>query len=315
MRKIILILAFYILSVNVYSQAWCPNIGTYWYYTELTPSFCSEGYMKFDYYKDSLVGSNNCQMIRRYFVANCQSGNHMEYMTPIFTYTNSNVVYLNDVLSASSVQSQIFDTLFCFNVPIGFKWGLQPSTYTDCPNPVKPIVTVLDTGHRIIQGVNLKWQKVNYNLQNGSFVNDTIYERFGYLNTNPFNPYNYCSSIADADYYLTFRCYGDNQIIDLKYGHNYNCDYVLGVNENVLIPNSFSIYPNPSNDLLTVQSSTKQDNFVIKIYDMLGEEVINEKVTTPQFTVNTGCLSTGIYLLNLYNDKQLLSARKIVVQH
>lgn len=317
MWKLILLLTCYFLSNNVYSQSWCPNMGTYWYYTENTPAVCSEGYMKFDYYKDSLVGTNNCQMIRRYFVANCQSGNYAQYIAPIFTYMNSNVVYLNDVLSSSSVQSQTFDTLFCFNVPIGFQWELQPSTYSNCPGPNKPIVTVIDTGHKVIQGINLKWQKIKYNIQGSStnFINDTIYERFGYLNTNPYNPYNFCTSIADLDYYIKFRCYGDNQIIDLKYGHNYNCDYILGLNENLLIPNSFSVYPNPSDNLLNIQSIGKSGGFSVKIYNTLGALMINESVAEQKFVINTEWLAPGVYLLNLYNGKQLLNTRKIVVQH
>lgn len=315
MKKIILIISFYILYVNAYSQSWSPNVGTYWYYTELTPSFCSEGYMKFEYFKDSLVGSNNCQMIKRYFVANCQSGSHAEYIDPIFTYINSNVVYLNDVLSSSSVQFQTFDTLFCFNVPIGFQWELQPGTYTSCPTSARTIVTVLDTGHRVIQGVNLKWQKVQYNSLSGSLVNDTIYERFGYLNTNPFNPYNYCSSIADADYYLKFRCYGDHQIIDFKYGHNYNCDYVLGVEELSFSDNFVEVYPIPTDDILNIKTIASGNNLTIEIYNNLGALIMSDPGKQDLEFLDAKHLLSGIYFLKLFEGNRLLATKKILVQH
>lgn len=253
--------------------------------------------MKYDYYKDSLISGHNCQLIRRYYYANCQSGLYAQYQTPIFTYSNSNVVYVNDYTSSVGVQLQTFDTLFCFNVPIGYKWLMTPISYTDCTSPNKSLVTVIDTGHKLVQGVNLKWQKVNYNVEFGSMSNiitDTIYERFGYLKTDPFNQYNFCTNIADLQTGVSLRCYEDNQITNFKYGHNYNCNYITSTFENTIDEAKIVIYPNPVKDYIEISSNTHISS--IEVYNAFGEVI----VSTPfKHHIDLSSLSSGMYFITL----------------
>lgn len=299
-------------TASIKAQIWAPGIGTYWYYTNPgNAAFCSPGYVKYDYYKDSLINGNNCQMIRRYRKAVCQSGTVAGYSSPVYTYTNSNkVVYVNDYASSSNVQTQLFDTLFWFNAPIGAKWQMVHQSYSSCTSTVNCIVTVQDTGHAIFQGVNLKWQKVNYTAQGGGpvqTVTDTIYERFGYLRTDPFNPHNFCSILTDVQTAQTLRCYGDNQITNLKYRYTGACDYFVnvGVDELEAARQGLRVFPNPAGSTLQISSKTDLWNdALIKIQDALGRTVLEQNFAT---SLEIGSLTPGLYVVTVKNDKGLRS--------
>ena len=301
MRKLILFMFVVSLFNSGRAQTWTPNIGTYWYHTVLYSVFCNEGYMRSDYTKDTLVNGNNCQMITRYMFTNCVNGTFSNTITPIYTYTASNgIVYMNDYTSSDPLQTQTFDTLFWFNAPIGAQWHILPVTYTNCPSQDRPKVVVLDTGSRIIQGVHLRWQKVNcffqYELQ-ASIMQDTIYERLGYLKFNAFNEYTICSPITDLEIFLNFRCYGDNQITGFKYGHNNNCDYVTGVQEVGKSRGGGSLYPNPANQEIHLRiSGFAGKEGLIRIFNSMGQSVYNGPY---EEILNVSGLSKGVYHLEV----------------
>ena len=206
-------------------------------------------------------------------------------------------MYVNDYLSTTNEQTQNFDTLFYFNAAIGYKWRISPDSYTTCTGP-KSLITVTDTGHNVIQGVNLKWQKVSINSWNGSFTNqynDTIYERFGYMKTDVFNPNNFCMTGSDGESYASLRCYGDNQIINFKYGHNYNCDYILGIKEEEQLQTEIFIYPNPSQSKISVRSEHYDlTNSSIRITNQIGQLVVCEDYT---HSISIENLSAGLYTM------------------
>ncbi len=300
MKKQLFVLFFVTSLPLAKAQSWAPNIGSYWYQSYRPfPTWCSEGYARFDYFKDSLISGHNCQAIKRFHYYNCQSGLYQGYSLQFYTYTNANnVVYVNDFLSTASVQTQTFDTLFYFNAAIGTKWHMSPDSYTTCTGP-KSVITVSDTGHNVIQGVNLKWQKVSVSVFFGSgpsyTITDTIYERFGYLKTDVFNQANFCSNNTDDLSYATLRCYGDNQIINFKYGHNYNCDYIEGIKEEEQLENVISLYPNPSKSKLNMYSSYYDiEKSTIKITNQIGQLVLSEDYTN---SITVEQLSAGLYTI------------------
>ncbi len=316
MKKLYLLLA--LLSsatATVKAQVWAPGIGTYWYYTNPgNAAFCSPGYAKYDYYKDSLINGNNCQMIRRYGRSVCQNGPVAGYSRAIYTYTNSNkVVYVNDYTSSSNVQTQAFDTLFWFDAPIGAKWHMVHQSY-NCTGTVTCIVAVQDTGHSTFQGVKLRWQKVNYMAQGGGpvqSVTDTIYERFGYLRTDPFNPDNFCSLTTDVQSSRIFRCYGDNQITNLKFRYSGACDYFVDVSVDELnaARNDLSIFPNPAGP--TLQFKPENDlwnDALVEMQDALGRTVLQKAFST---SLNISSLAPGVYVVTVKNNSGLRSFKII----
>lgn len=291
---------------SIKAQVWAPNIGSYWNYTipyhQVGMDYYS-GYKEYKYVKDSLVNGNNCQMLSRYvYQAWHVAADQDYYESPVFTYTNSSgVVFINNYKSTGSVQGQTFDTLYRFNVPIGTKWMFPHYCASG------PVITVLDTGHRQIQNVNLKWQKVSYHMMFGGDVYspalDTIYERFGFLQTNPLNPGTGC--LFNDENPLNFRCYGDNQINGFKYGHNNPCNFVLGVNDRDKDAHDLSVFPNPASSYICFNyTNPKWQEAGIDIQDALGRIVLQQSFSAK---LDLGSLVPGIYIVTVKNDSALRS--------
>jgi hypothetical protein len=73
------------------------------------------------------------------------------------------------------------------------------------------------------------------------------------------------------------------------------CDPILGIEDNAL--ESFSFYPNPSenNILLTAQENIE----FVKIYNMIGQEIVTKKIDSLNSEIDISNLSTGTYLMKV----------------
>ena len=65
--------------------------------------------------------------------------------------------------------------------------------------------------------------------------------------------------------------------------------------------NSILVYPNPANDLLTIQINSTLENFIVEITNTLGERVF---VTTNNNKINVSSLSKGIYFVKIYQGNK-----------
>ncbi len=74
----------------------------------------------------------------------------------------------------------------------------------------------------------------------------------------------------------------------------------------------FIIYPNPANNLVTVQLEELPTNGVINIKDLLGKALLVQKVISTNTEINVSHLSMGIYYVELINDNYKF-AKKLVV--
>ena len=72
----------------------------------------------------------------------------------------------------------------------------------------------------------------------------------------------------------------------------------LSVNDEELI--GLSVYPNPANDILNVQTRTEQTG--IAIYNVLGQQVMNQKLNGLNSTINVATLKTGVYFATVTTD-------------
>jgi len=68
----------------------------------------------------------------------------------------------------------------------------------------------------------------------------------------------------------------------------------LSVNDNIL--SQLSIYPNPSSEIITINTPSGVEIISTNLYDVLGNVVINQ---TTNNQINISSLATGIYLLNI----------------
>lgn len=69
----------------------------------------------------------------------------------------------------------------------------------------------------------------------------------------------------------------------------------LGVSDNTIA--GFTFYPNPSTDILNLRSVDNIES--VSIYNMLGQQVISNKVNATSSQLNVSSLSTGTYLMKV----------------
>ena len=79
--------------------------------------------------------------------------------------------------------------------------------------------------------------------------------------------------------------------------------------------NSAKLYPNPANNKLEIEFNTIAGEFNISFYNILGEEVFDKKIMTNsnKFTLNLDKIKTGIYLVKITKNKEVICKEKIVV--
>lgn len=86
-----------------------------------------------------------------------------------------------------------------------------------------------------------------------------------------------------------------------------NCPAALN-NENFNLL-SATIYPNPVKDILTISSNTEITR--ISIYNVLGQEVISEKLNAKEGVINTSGLQSGAYVVKVESDSKVKSLKVI----
>jgi len=85
-----------------------------------------------------------------------------------------------------------------------------------------------------------------------------------------------------------------------------NGGITVGVSDNN-IPSSRSlkIYPNPSLDEVTIESSLVLTKSQLSIMNMNGQQVISRQITEPKIQLDISNLPSGIYVVRLINGKSV----------
>ena len=73
--------------------------------------------------------------------------------------------------------------------------------------------------------------------------------------------------------------------------------------------NSFEIYPNPVNDVLSISNLNGANEIVI--YDVTGKTVLSQPVNSDKVTINVSDLHKGMYVVNIYG-KGAVQAKKFL---
>lgn len=98
---------------------------------------------------------------------------------------------------------------------------------------------------------------------------------------------------------------------NVLYIDNINIYEDNGVGISELSEGDFKIYPNPFNDLLTINSSTNEAINKITIFNSLGQQVFIQKINSPNAQLNLFELSEGIYILLIETENEIIS-KKII---
>tara|TARA_B100000809_G_scaffold264550_1_gene320695 strand:+ start:618 stop:1739 length:1122 start_codon:yes stop_codon:yes gene_type:complete len=93
-----------------------------------------------------------------------------------------------------------------------------------------------------------------------------------------------------------------------KVEQDFECE-LLGINEQEL---AIGLYPNPTNDSINIVNTSEIELEGIKIYDMYGRLIRKIAITNNNTqNINLSELSTGVYMLHIYND-QLNTVKRVI---
>lgn len=92
-------------------------------------------------------------------------------------------------------------------------------------------------------------------------------------------------------------------------------DATLAVQENLTEQKEIAIYPNPASEVVTIESKNAMVNGY-EIVDLSGKVLTKRKInsTSNRIVLDVANYSSGTYIINIYNNDQLLSSQKLVVE-
>ncbi|MBL0050106.1 MAG: leucine-rich repeat domain-containing protein [Bacteroidetes bacterium] len=76
--------------------------------------------------------------------------------------------------------------------------------------------------------------------------------------------------------------------------------------------NNISVYPNPTNNSITIATNIVSNNGVIKLYDMLGKELKTQKINSHNAQMNLQEFSVGNYILKIFDGGSLVGVKRVV---
>jgi PKD repeat protein len=77
---------------------------------------------------------------------------------------------------------------------------------------------------------------------------------------------------------------------------------------------SYSIYPNPAADFITIVSPTKVVQSPFTIYNITGEQVLSTILTSQKSAIDISVISNGIYITELQNGTSN-PRQKLLIEH
>lgn len=308
MKKIFILLVF-LSSFQSHSQSWCTS-GSTWYYAIPQPG---DGYAKYAYLYDTLVGTQMCNKIKTEFHGHGMGGFVINSSGYMYTFVQNGIVFKNN----GTLNAPVYDTLYNFTGAIGTKWRCLLNGVGGGSSCAQSYIEITDTGRVVIQGQNLSWRKIFY--KNYYFYGqsqqtiisgtDTIFERIGTRHNMEFISGTYCADATDVGP-MPFRCFSDNQIN--LHTSSVACDYITGIKT---LDNSGSniTFNNPVTDILVIKLDTDEQIEDVGIFDQLGKMVKHAIATEKEIQINVQDLPSGIYFLHLKVANKLIS-KKLVVQ-
>ncbi|CAN5369779.1 hypothetical protein BH10BAC1_BH10BAC1_08410 [soil metagenome] len=87
------------------------------------------------------------------------------------------------------------------------------------------------------------------------------------------------------------------------------CNGTLGVTSINIDDMEFSIYPNPANDIITIETNFK--NCYFSIYDLTGKLILEEKINQNKTQISLTDYSSGLYFIQLHGDNRMISKKFI----
>ena len=277
---------------------WFP-VGATWHYQY--SSYPSGGLTTLEVLdEDTLIGSQTYKQILSTTVYG-SPGSFDTLIETLFVFEENQVVYGYDPQWGGAL-------LYDFNAGKGDTIEMYFGGLSYSPFVVDSI------GEIDINGSLLTFQDIRFPspFEPGEFGKIRVMEGLGAMYSHLFHSRTVLQPFDAPAYY--FRCYEDENIglVNLSF-NQVDCDYIDGVTsieENTKA--SSSVFPNPTNDIITVQyNDLSIDNFII--VDIVGSVRMAQRTSNPtheQFDLNE--LEQGLYfILGMDKTGKVLFAEKI----
>ncbi len=126
------------------------------------------------------------------------------------------------------------------------------------------------------------------------------------VNSGGFSSITFTQTLNAGSYYL--EIYGTPTTSSYLTPYNFTLSKAasgIGINEIIFDENEISIYPNPTNSKLTIESEYFGINHKIEVVNSLGESLFSSKLISRNTVVDVSHLSSGIYFLKISSDKSV----------
>lgn len=321
MRQLyILICILTFTSVTAFGQFWNKPDAQYTFYWSEFVSGYYVGFKQLTLNSDTLIDGKLFTRYHDYSVSYMGGTNNFDSayfdttsaISQIAFYEEDSILYGHHL----NFYFQGVDTLYNFKALPGESWTLPQGFYNEegldyfCDSAIK--VTVLDTGHTLLQNISLYYLVVEYGgfrvTPDSGFIptTDTIFERFGSKNYSFLSVFDYCTLRApnvDGGTIYNLRCYYDNEIL-LGQG----CTYLyVPTSINELDKDKLTIYPNPANTFVRIQTFSKQ----IYLTDFVGKVLLTVSVKNDTADIDVSGLTDGVYFLTTSDGY----TNKLIVRH
>ena len=103
--------------------------------------------------------------------------------------------------------------------------------------------------------------------------------------------------ISSTTYYV--RAYATNTV-GTAYGNQISfttSNSTIGISETDFFENPLTIYPNPSNSIITIVVNADLIGSELELLNSEGKFILSEKITENQFVIDLSNLSNGLYFM------------------
>jgi len=273
MKTVFIFLLFIVIIKLSTGQSYFAPLGATWYYTHSQFSSITDFNKLIVVDTSVYINGKYCSKISK-TISNC---------SPEYEY----VYFENNVVFKLNQETNVFDTLYNFNLNAGEGWG----------------TIIIDSVVYVnINGTILKGLYVNGNTFGGPIL-ERIGGPFSFISDNPA-----CDPI-DGGYR---RCYYDS-ILGLCNFTSYPCDTIFNsvpMNSN---ETNLSVYPQPASSYLNIISNKLINN--LSIYNLIGKELFIIKSINNNIIDMPIDLQDGIYVLKIVTYEHNIILKKLIIKN
>lgn len=103
-------------------------------------------------------------------------------------------------------------------------------------------------------------------------------------------------------------------LVTVVTGSAYGCATTVTDVKEYFDEKNLSVYPNPNTGTFDIQLDNDIENTKVILFDALGQNVHEEKLIKGVNTFNCSSLGKGIYFLNLFQNENRVSIKKVVIE-